>query len=193
MCFTQCCLYRCISQFGPSSGGYLFFTSWFLCDIHLDFFSCHLSWSFYSFNKSYSRVCCIKHLAFKTFAQKNFLSEYWISDKSYKFSVFLCSFCEPVPKNNQQEKQKDFSLLRYQLNVHVFINVYRQVLFFWPIATFLIFMKFYFCSRLEQPETWSTMYMCVIILSVSHWSLCFTELSTNECYKHFPSIFPSSV
>lgn len=119
-----------------------------LCDIHLDFFSCHLSWSFYSFNKSNSRVCCIKHLAFKTFAQKNFLSEYWISDKSYKFSVFLCSFCEPVPKNNQQEKQKDFSLLWYQLNVHVFINVYRQVLFFCPIATFLIFMKFYFCSRL---------------------------------------------
>lgn len=148
MCFTQCCLYRCISQFGPSSGGYLFFYRLILCDINMDFFSCHLSWSFYSFNKSYSRVCCIKHLAFKTFAQKNFLSEYWISDKSYKFCVFLCSFCEPVPKNNQQEKQKDFSLLRYQLNVHVFINVYRQVLFFCPIATFLIFMKFYFCSRL---------------------------------------------
>lgn len=31
--------------------------------------------------------------------------------KVNKFSVFLCSFCEPVPKNNQQEKQKDFSLL----------------------------------------------------------------------------------
>lgn len=88
----------------------------------------------------------ILHL--KLLHRRIFLSEYWISDKSYKFSVFLCSFCEPVPKNNQQEKQKDFSLLRYQLNVHVFINVYRQVLFFCPIATFLIFMKFYFCSRL---------------------------------------------
>lgn len=38
MCFTQCCLYRCISQFGPSSGGYLFFYRLILCDIHMDFF-----------------------------------------------------------------------------------------------------------------------------------------------------------
>lgn len=94
------------------------------------FFPGHLSWTVYSYSNTYSRSCCIKHLAFKTFAQRNFQSEYWISDKSYKFSFFFCSFCEPVPKNNQQEKQKDFSLLNYWLNVHVFIIVYRQVLFF---------------------------------------------------------------
>lgn len=112
------------------------------------FFSCHLSWSFYSFNKSYSRVCCINILHLKLLHRRIFYQSIEYQIKVNKFSVFLCSFCEPVPKNNQQEKQKDFSLLRYQLNVHVFINVYRQVLFFCPIATFLIFMKFYFCSRL---------------------------------------------
>lgn len=129
MCFTQCCLYRCISQFGPSSGGYLFFTGWF-CATFKWIFSRPSFLNRYSYSNTYSRSCCIKHLAFKTFAQRNFQSEYWISDKSYKFSFFFCSFCEPVPKNNQQEKQKDFSLLNYWLNVHVFIIVYRQVLFF---------------------------------------------------------------
>lgn len=145
MCFTQCCLYRCISQFGPSSGGYLFFTGWFCVTFIWIFFpATFLDRSTLSINLTAGFVALnILHL--KLLHRRIF---YQSIEYQIKVTNFLFSYAHFVNRYLRTINRRNKKILVYQLNVHVFINVYRQVLFFCPIATFLIFMKFYFCSRL---------------------------------------------